>query len=184
MATPPSEALVELFTNAFPRHPVSQLGAALVDTLLGAFARSATFLVACDMASAQEIGFVVGGRTSDLDRVRVEFIRTNLSQIVVASLRKRRLLSLALPRVGLPKRRLSLRHSLYQLRFIAVAPQARGQQVGTCLLRTFEETLPVGAGYHLWTLAGNRSETFYLGHGFTRDIAVDGHVRFYRNRTE
>jgi GNAT superfamily N-acetyltransferase len=175
-----SDALIDLFKAAFPRHPVSRLEPSLAAAFLRGYAEEATFLVARKASEPEELGFLVGGPTALLDRIRVRFIRRYLWRIATSSTHNPPLRRLLLARMRIEKPR-PRPHALYQLRFIAVAPQMRGNGVGALLIDSFEESLPKGVGYHAWTLGGEHGgEAFYNACGFVRDVTVDGHVRMYR----
>jgi GNAT superfamily N-acetyltransferase len=177
----PGTNLVSLFKQAFPQHPASLLSRELTSAFLSAFAQRGTFLVALDPVSGAEIGFAVGGDAAVLDRTRGHFIRSHGWRLARSFLRRRlspRILW-ARVRVRKPVRRAA--HAPYQLRFIAVDPQARGMGAGTMLLAAFEKTLPIGTTYHAWTLEGpHGAEGFYLANGFRRDVALNGHLRMWK----
>lgn len=179
---PVSDGVVNLFRRAFPKHPVSRLGASLARRFLEGFARHATFLVARDPASGSEVGFAVGGHVAALDGARSDFIRKHALAIALSAARSGSLLRLLVERARGSKPPQTDRLPVYQLRLIAVDPHFRGNGVGTRLLDAFERTLPPLAGYHLWTLANDGAEGFYTALGLERDIAVKGHVRFIARR--
>ncbi len=171
------DAIVELFRNTFSRHPVSRFDSSLARAFLGTFARHATFLVARD-ASLNEVGFLIGGLASVLDSSRAQFIRKRFLWMAAASLHDARLMRSLFARVP-PKHPPDTKHSCYQVRFIAVAPNVSGRGVGTRLLQAFEQTLPPGSSYHAWTLAGEHgAQDFYRANGFERDLAIGDHIRF------
>jgi GNAT superfamily N-acetyltransferase len=179
--TAPSEAVVRLFKQAFPRHPASDLQDALAAEFLAGFARTATLLVARDASRDLDVGFLIGGHASILDRARKRFIFSNAPRLIVLSLRNGALMRAIMARMSDPKPQTPLKQLPYQLRYIAVSPQLRGSGVGTLLLDAFEQTLPEGAGYHAWTLSGTHgAEGFFRAHGFVREFALDGHLRMCR----
>lgn len=173
----PGDAVVDLFRRAFVKHPVSRLDRSLARAFLDAFAAEATFLTACDPAG-RELGFIVGGRAVELDRIRARFIRRHALPIAVAAARNGLLGKLLLARARGSSAPLKAAAPEYQVRFIAFEPDMRGNGIGTQLLAAFEETLPSFAGYHLWTLAGEGAEGFYAALGLERDVELKGHVRF------
>lgn len=173
----PSDRIVDLFQRAFPKHPVSRLDASLAVAFLTMFALDATFLVARDARTGQDVGFVVGGRAAQLDNVRRKFIRKHAGRIAFASARAGSLWNMLLARINVGKAQPDMNDAPYQLRLIAVDATARGLGIGSHLLCAFEGTMPAGSRYHAWTLASDGAVGFYLAHGFERDASVDGHVR-------
>jgi GNAT superfamily N-acetyltransferase len=178
----PGLKLVSIFKEAFRAHPVASLNEELTREFLSAFARSATFLVAYDPAIGVEVGFAVGGVAAVLDRTRAHFIRRNGWRLAGCFLGRRLSVRILLARVRVRRPIPGSPYTRYQLRFIAVAPQARGMGIGTMLLAAFERTLPLGTAYHAWTLEGPRgAEQFYLGNGFKRGTNVNGHIRMWKH---
>lgn len=174
--------MVALFKQAFPCHPASLLHEPLTAAFLDTFARSGTFLVARDARTGCELGFLIGGEAAVLDRTRERFIRSHRWRILRSFLRKRLSPRILLARIG--RRGPAADGPVpapYQLRFIAVESFARGCGVGSHLVQAFEARLPEGAAYHAWTQPGpDGAEGFYLGHGFQRDVTLNGHLRLYK----
>ncbi len=182
----PSESIIELFRSSFPRHPVSQVDVVLARAFLGAYARSSTVLVARERQSLKDVGFLIGGRTVTLDRTRVEFIRKHALRIASNSTRSRSLFRLLLMRLRPMRSFVAAPYFEYQLRFIAVDPNARGQGIGALLVKAFEEALrPTPAGYHTWTMLGERgAEGFFTSLDFVRDVVSADHVRLCKTLVE
>ncbi len=177
---PASAAIVGMFAQSFPHHPISRLQPSLAGAFLSAFARSATLFVARDDANA-EVGFLIGGDTATLDRTRAQFIRAHAWHIAAASTRDASLRRLLMPRLKPAKSFGSAPYAGHQLRFIAVASDARGLGVGSRLGSAFEETLPDVPGYHTWTMCGARgAEGFFSRLGFEPDITIGTHLRMWR----
>ena len=179
----PSESTIELFRQSFPRHPISRVDRSLACSFIGAFAASSTVLVAQETASANDVGFLIGGPTSTLDRTRVDFIREHALQIASNSTRSRSLFRLLLMRLRPAKSFSSSPYFAYQLRFIAVDAGSRGLRVGTLLVQAFEELLGSQVdGYHTWTMLGEHgAEGFFTSLGFVRDVVAGDHVRLYKS---
>lgn len=178
----PGPGLIAIFKQAFQAHPAALLNDELTLAFLSAFAQRATFLVARSPVTAAELGFAIGGEASVLDRIRVQFIRKHGWRLAGSILGRRLSARVLLARVRVRKPVRWTDHAPYQLRFIAVEPQARGMGLGAMLLAAFESTLPAGSTYHAWTLDGpHGAEKFYLGNGFTRGANLKGHVRMWKS---
>ncbi|HUY40074.1 MAG TPA: GNAT family N-acetyltransferase [Candidatus Dormibacteraeota bacterium] len=179
----PSRAIVEMFAQSFPRHPVARLELAIERAFFDAFARNAALFVASD--GADDVGFLIGGSTPELDATRVHFIRAHAWRIAASSARDASLLRLLLPRVKPAKRFGAAPYAGHQLRFVAVAPNARDRGVGSRLVAAFEESLAGTPGYHAWTLAGPHGASgFFSKLGFQRDVTVGAHLRMWRRLDE
>jgi GNAT superfamily N-acetyltransferase len=174
----PSTAVVSLFRESFPRHPISRVDDAVARGFLQSFATARALFVAHDSATARDVGFLIGGSTAMLDGLRVEFIRQHAMQIAAASAKNSSLVRMLLQRLRPARSFRAARYSEMQLRFIAVAPEARGLGVGRQLVDAFEQSLEGVAGYHTWTMVGSRGAgRFYDALGFERDITFGEHVR-------
>lgn len=174
----PSAPVVDLFRKSFPRHPVSRLDDAVAGAFLQTFAQTDALFVAHDPATNRDVGFLVGGATATLDRLRVAFIRAHAMRIAAASAKNNSLMRMLLPRLRPAKSFRAARYAETQLRFIAVAPEARGLGVGRQLVEKFEASLDHQPGYHTWTMMGSRGAArFYEALGFERDITFGEHVR-------
>lgn len=179
----PSESVIELFRRSFPRHPVSQVDSVLASAFLGAYALRSILLVAQERESLRDVGFLIGGDTLTLDRTRVEFIRKHALRIASNSTRSRSLFRLLLMRLRPARSFATAPYFEYQLRFIAVDPQARGLGIGALLVKAFEDELrPSLDGYHTWTMLGERgAEGFFTSLGFVRDVISGDHVRLRKS---
>ena len=182
ISSAPSESIIVLFKQAFPRHPASLLHPPLTAAFLETFARNGTFLVARDARTGRDLGFLIGGEAAVLDRTRERFIRSHRWRILRSFLKKRLSPRIVLARIGSRRRAAAApMPAPYQLRFIAVQDFARGRGVGSLLVQAFEAQLPESATYHAWTLAGPEgAEPFYLARGFRRDLTLNGHLRLYK----
>jgi GNAT superfamily N-acetyltransferase len=179
----PSRAIVEMFAQSFPRHPISRLEPAIGRAFFEAFARNAALFIADD--GTHDIGFLIGGSTAELDATRVQFIRAHAWRIAASSARDASLLRLLLPRVKPAKRFEAAPCAGHQLRFVAVARDARGRGVGSRLVAAFEESLAGMPGYHAWTLAGPHGAAgFFSKLGFQRGVMIGEHVRMWRRLVE
>lgn len=177
LRTSPSMAVLTLFTQSFPRHPISRLPTEFGASFLEDYARDSVFLVACD-ETGEDVGFLIGGSTQALDQTRLRFIRRHALRIAAASANDRSLRKLLLPRLRPARTVRGARFAGMQLRFVAVAPRVRGSGAGAALVNAFEETLRGEDGYHTWTMAGaNGAEGFFVRMGFERDSAVGEHLR-------
>ncbi len=177
----PSQRLVALFKQAFPLHPAALLSDELTRAFLSAFAQRASFVIALNASTREEIGFAVGGDAAVLDRTRARFIRMHGWRLAGSLLARRLSPRILLSRVRVRKPIRGIAHAPYQLRFIAVDSRARGRGTGTMLLAAFERTLPLGSTYHAWTLEGpSGAERFYLANGFTRGTNLSGHLRMWK----
>jgi GNAT superfamily N-acetyltransferase len=177
----PGPQLIAIFKQAFRAHPAALLSDELTLAFLSAFAQRATFLVARNPVIGAELGFAIGGDAAVLDRIRVHFIRRHGWRLAGSILGRRLSARVLLARVRVRTPIRGIVHAPYQLRFIAVEPQARGMGLGAMLLAAFEATLPPGSTYHAWTLEGSHgAEKFYLGNGFTRAMNVKGHLRMWK----
>lgn len=177
----PGPKLVSIFKHAFEAHPAALLNDELTRAFLSAFARRATFLVARDSVRGAELGFAVGGDAAVLDDARARFIRRYGWRLAGSLLVRRLSTRVLLARIRVRRPIRGAIFAPYQLRFVAIEPQARRMGVGTLLLAAFERTLPFGSTYHAWTLEGSHgAEKFYLRNGFTRGANVNGHVRMWK----
>lgn len=177
----PGPTLARLFKQAFPGHPAALLNDDLTEAFLFAFTQRGTFLVARDTVTHAEVGFAIGGDAAVLDRARAHFIRKHGWRLAGSFLRRRLSPRLLFARIRVRKPFTGVAHAPYQLRFIAVEPQARGVGAGTMLLAAFERTLPPASTYHAWILEGRHAtERFYLANGFTRGTNLNGHVRMWK----
>lgn len=177
----PSPQTVAIFKQAFKAHPAALLDRGLTCAFLSGFAQRATFLIARDLVTGDELGFAVGGDAAVLDRTRTHFIRTHSWQLARSFLNNPLSARILLARMQVRRPVWAAIDAPYQLRFIAVASHARGARLGTTLLTAFERTLPTGSTYHAWTLEGPRgAEKFYLGNGFTSGTNVNGHIRMWK----
>ncbi len=176
----PRAAVAGMFAQSFPYHPISRLQPSLARAFLGVFARSAALFVACNDAN-EDVGFLIGGPTAALDRTRAEFIRAHAWRIAAASAGDASLRRLLMLRLKPAKSFGSAPYAGHQLRFIAVAPDARGLGIGSRLVAAFEETLAGVPGYHTWTMSGAHGAAgFFSQLGFQHDMTVGTHLRMLR----
>jgi GNAT superfamily N-acetyltransferase len=177
----PGPKLIAIFKQAFPSHPAALVSDELTLAFLSAFAQRATVLVARNPVIGVELGFAIGGDAAVLDRIRVQFIRRHGWRLAGSILGRRLSARVLLARVRVRRPIPGIVHAPYQLRFIAVDPQARGTGLGAMLLAAFEATLPAGSTYHAWTLEAHGAEKFYLRNGFKRATNLKGHLRMWKH---
>ena len=172
-------SIARLFVEAFPSHPAAALATRLQHRFIAAHADEGIALAASELTSGKLIGMAIAGRREQLDRARRTFIYGNAIPLAFQALSPRGASLRAFRRVS--GNHVPAPGTGHELRYLAVTSDARGQGIGSALLRTVEERLLHEEPYYVWVLAARASAMkFYLRHGFREEYRIDGHVRLIK----
>ena len=177
-------SIAGLFVEAFAAHPASSLSIRLRQEFIAAHARGSGMMVAADLSTDRAVGFAIGGRHEQLDRVRQSFIHGNVLPLALHAVTRPdtylRGRYLRLPSRTARGRRASPCAG-HELRYLAVAAAERGSGIGSALLRAMEDGILIDQPYFVWVLAERAAAMrFYLRHGFREEFQIDGHVRLIK----
>lgn len=170
--------IARLFVEAFDSHPIVSLSRNLQHKFVAAHVEERAVLVAAD-AAGEVIGFAIGGSCEQLDRARRSFMHGNVVPLALHALRRRG----TYLRIPAPNARVRRSSPLaeHELRYLAVAPAARGAGVGSALLGVLESDLLAGRPYYVWAVAHREGTLrFYERHGFREEVRSNGQVRLIK----